>query len=93
MHLPRPPRRRSAAWAAAAVTATALAAGVMPAVAADTPSTAAKAKIDASLSSAVAKGGDATFFVLLKAQADLSGTKKQKTHAAKAKAAFKELRA
>ncbi|MFD7201925.1 S8 family serine peptidase [Streptomyces sp. NPDC059893] len=90
MHLPRPPRRRTAAWAAAAFTATALAAGVMPAVAADT---AATAKIDSSLSSAVAKGGDATFYVNLKAQADLSGAKKQKTHAKKAKAAYKELRA
>jgi subtilisin family serine protease len=93
MYLPRPPRRRSAAWAAAAFTATALAAGVMPAVAADTPSATATAKIDSSLRSAVAKGGDATFFVTLKDQADLSGAKKQKTHAAKAKAAYKELRA
>ncbi|MFB7196798.1 S8 family serine peptidase [Streptomyces sp. NPDC056121] len=96
MHLPRPPRRRSAAWAAAAFTATALAAGVMPAVAADTPSaadTAAAAKIDSALSSAVAKGGDAKFYVILKAQADLSGAKKQKTHAKAATAAYKELRA
>ncbi|WP_372352136.1 S8 family serine peptidase [Streptomyces sp. KL116D] len=92
MHLPRPPRRRSATWAAAAFTATALAAGVMPAVAADTPSAAVTAKIDPSLSSAVAKGGDATFFVVLKDQADLSGAKKQRTHAKKAAAAFKELR-
>ncbi|MFH8735012.1 MULTISPECIES: S8 family serine peptidase [unclassified Streptomyces] len=106
MHLPRPPRRRSFpkfstsleqgrphSWAVAAFTATALAAGVMPAVAADTPSAAATAKIDSSLRSAVAKGGDAKFFVVLKDQADLSGAKKQKTHAAKAKAAYKELRA
>ncbi|MFB7994514.1 S8 family serine peptidase [Streptomyces sp. NPDC056002] len=95
MHLPRPPRRRTAVWAAAAFTATALAAGVMPAVAADTPSAAdtAAAKIDSSLSSAVAKGGDATFFITLKDEADLSGAKKQKTHAKKAAAAYKELRA
>ncbi|MEV6699777.1 S8 family serine peptidase [Streptomyces sp. NPDC051453] len=92
MHLPRPPRRRSAAWAAAAITATALAAGVMPAVAADTPSLTAKAKIDASLSSAVAKGGDATFFVVLKDQADLTTAKKQRTHAKAAKAAYKALK-
>ncbi|MFJ8822743.1 S8 family serine peptidase [Streptomyces sp. NPDC102467] len=92
MHLPRPPRRRTAVWAAAAFTATALAAGVMPAVAADTPSAPATAKIGSSLSSAVAKGGDATFFVVLKDQADLSGAKRQNSHAAKAKAAFKELR-
>ncbi|MCQ4208999.1 S8 family serine peptidase [Streptomyces longispororuber] len=92
MHLPRPPRRRTAVWAAAAFTATALAAGVMPAVAADTPSAAATAKIDSALSSAVAKGGDTTFYVNLTSQADLSGAKKQKTHAKKAKAAYKELR-
>ncbi|MCQ4209001.1 S8 family serine peptidase [Streptomyces longispororuber] len=95
MHLPRPPRRRTAAWAAAAFTATALVTGVMPAVAADTPSaadTAAAAKIDSSLSSAVAKGGEATFFITLKDEADLSGAKKQKTHAKAATAAYKELR-
>ncbi|MEV1025981.1 S8 family serine peptidase [Streptomyces sp. NPDC050264] len=91
MHLPRPPRRRTAVWAAAAFTATALAAGVMPAVAADAPS--ATVKIDPSLSSAVAKGGDATFFVVLKDKPNLSGAEKQKTHAAKARAAYKELRA
>ncbi|MBO1331926.1 S8 family serine peptidase [Streptomyces sp. VRA16 Mangrove soil] len=95
MHLPRPPRRRTAAWAAAAFTATALVTGVMPAVAADTASaadTAAAAKIDSALSSAVAKGGDATFFITLKDKADLSGAKKQKTHAKAATAAYKELR-
>ena len=62
-----------------------------PAVRADT-STADTAKIDSSLSSAVAKGKDATFFVVLKDQADLSGRGKR-THAAKAKAAYNELRA
>ncbi|MPY31023.1 S8 family serine peptidase [Streptomyces adustus] len=93
MHLSRPPRRRSAAWVAAAFTATALISGAIPAVAADTPSAAASATIDPSLRGAVAQGGDATFFVVLKDQADLSGAKKQKTHAARAKAAFKELRA
>ncbi|MFC9674267.1 S8 family serine peptidase [Streptomyces sp. NPDC056949] len=92
MHLPRPPRRRTAAWAAAAFTATALAAGVMPAVAADTPSAASAAKIDSSLSSAVAKGGDATFYVVLKDQADLTTAKKQRTHAKAAKAAYKALK-
>ncbi|MEU6842085.1 S8 family serine peptidase [Streptomyces sp. NPDC046716] len=95
MHLPRPPRRRSASWAAAAFTATALITGVIPAVAADTPAAAdtVAAKIDSSLSSAVAKGGDATFFITLKDKADLSGAKKQKTHAKAATAAYKELRA
>ncbi|MEU0596896.1 S8 family serine peptidase [Streptomyces sp. NPDC006393] len=92
MHLPRPPRRRSAAWAAAAFTATALITGVTPAVAADTPSAAATAKIDSALSSAVAKGGDATFFVVLKDKADLTTAEKQRTHAKKATAAYKALR-
>ncbi|MYW67706.1 S8 family serine peptidase [Streptomyces sp. SID8379] len=92
MHLPRPPRRRSAAWAAAAFTATALVSGAMPAVAADSPSASATAKIDSSLSSAVAKGGDAKFFVVLKDQADLTTAKKQRTHAKAATAAYKALK-
>lgn len=95
MHQPRPPRRRRAAWAAAAFTATALVTGAMPAVAADSPSAlsaTAAAKIDSSLRSTVATGSDATFFVVLKDQADLSGAKKQKTHAKKATAAYKALR-
>ncbi|MFG2657847.1 peptidase S8, partial [Streptomyces sp. NPDC048425] len=92
MHLPRPPRRRSAAWAAAAFTATALAAGVMPTVAADTPSATATAKIDTALHSAVDGGKDATFFVVLKDQADLTTAKKQHTHAKAAKAAYKALK-
>ncbi|MEV5612981.1 S8 family serine peptidase [Streptomyces sp. NPDC052225] len=93
MHLPRPPRRRAAAWAAAAFTATALMTGVLPAAAADTPATAGTAAtIDSALSSAVAKGGDATFFITLKDKADLSGAKKQKTHAKAAAAAYKALR-
>ncbi|QNP65797.1 S8 family serine peptidase [Streptomyces genisteinicus] len=99
MHLPRPPRRRHAAWAAAALTATALAAGALPAVAAATPSAEATpsalvaAKVDPSLRGAVAEGEAATFFVVLKDQADLSRARKQRTHAARAKAAFTELRA
>ncbi|RFC76022.1 S8 family serine peptidase [Streptomyces sp. AcE210] len=92
MHLPRPPRRRSASWAAAAFTATALAAGVIPAVAADTPSAAATAKVDSALSSAVAKGGEAKFFVVLKDKADLTTAKKQRTHAKAATAAYKALK-
>ncbi|WP_329301897.1 S8 family serine peptidase [Streptomyces sp. NBC_00659] len=90
MHLPQPPRRRRAVWAAAAFTATALLTASTPALAAGT---APSAEVDSTLTAAVAKGGDATFFVLLKDQADLSGAKKQKTHAARARAAFKELRA
>ncbi|MFF3889854.1 S8 family serine peptidase [Streptomyces sp. NPDC001914] len=91
MHLPQPPRRRGAVWAAAAFTATALLTVSTPALAAGTaPSS---AEVDSALTAAVAKGGDATFFVVLKDQADLSGARKQKTHAARARAAFKELRA
>ncbi|MFH8395180.1 S8 family serine peptidase [Streptomyces sp. NPDC018036] len=90
MHLPQPPRRKSAVWAAAAFTATALLTAPTPALAAGA---APSAKVDSALSAAVAKGGDTTFFVVLKDQADLSGARKQKTHAARAGAAFKELRA
>ncbi|MFE5944556.1 S8 family serine peptidase [Streptomyces sp. NPDC056480] len=89
MHLPRSPLRRSAAWAAAALVAAAALTGP-PAVAADVEPT---ATVDAALLDAVDEGGEASFFVVLKDQADLSGAKKQKTHAAKAKAAYKELRA
>ncbi|MER5400527.1 S8 family serine peptidase [Streptomyces sp. NPDC002599] len=91
MHLPQPPRRRGAVWVAAAFTATALLTASTPALAAGAaPSS---AEVDSALTAAVAKGGDATFFVVLKDRADLSGAKKQKTHAARARAAFKELRA
>ncbi|MFF3452360.1 S8 family serine peptidase [Streptomyces sp. NPDC002667] len=90
MHLPQPPRRKSAVWAAAAFTATALLTAPTPALAAGA---APSAKVDSALSAAVAKGGDTTFFVVLKDRADLSGARKQKTHAARARAAFKELRA
>ncbi|MCX4827888.1 S8 family serine peptidase [Streptomyces sp. NBC_01016] len=93
MHLPRPSRRRRAVWAAASLTATAaLFSSPLPAVA-DTTAPAHSDKVDSALEKAVAKGDDATFFVVLKDQADLSGAKKQRTHAAKAKAAYKELRA
>ncbi|MER7198541.1 peptidase S8 [Streptomyces sp. CB01635] len=92
MHLPRLPRRRSATWAAAAFTATALVTGVMPAVAADTPSASDTAKVDSALSSAVAKGGDAKFYVVLKDQADLTTAKKQRTHAKAATAAYRALK-
>ncbi|MFJ6609125.1 S8 family serine peptidase [Streptomyces sp. NPDC091289] len=94
MHLPRPPWRRSAGWVATAFTATALLTATPPAAtAADTVPPAASAKIDSALAAAVAGKGEASFFVVLKDRADLSGVRKQKTHAAKAKAAFKELRA
>ncbi|WP_328553137.1 S8 family serine peptidase [Streptomyces sp. NBC_00358] len=90
MHLPQPARRRGAVWVAAAFTATALLTASTPALAAGAPPS---AEVDSALTAAVAKGGDATFFVVLKDRADLSAAKKQKTHAARAGAAFKELRA
>ncbi|MFD7860892.1 S8 family serine peptidase [Streptomyces sp. NPDC059783] len=93
MPLPRPPRRRRAVWAVASLAAATLLTTPLPAVAAGSPSPAASAKVDAALTSAVKGGGDATFFVILKDQADLTGAKKQKTHAKKATAAYSELRA
>ncbi|MEU9317305.1 S8 family serine peptidase [Streptomyces sp. NPDC048295] len=95
MHLPRPPRRRSAAWAAAALTAAALLAAPLPAAATSTAPalSASSAKVDSALSAAVAKGGEATFFVVLKDRADLSAAKRKRSHAGRAKAAFQELRA
>ncbi|MFB8414759.1 S8 family serine peptidase [Streptomyces albidoflavus] len=89
MHQPPPPRRRRAAWAAAAITATALLTAPHPAGAAEP---APAAKVDSALSAAVAEGGEASFFVVLKDQADLSGARGRKSHAAKAESAFKELR-
>ncbi|MFE3518209.1 S8 family serine peptidase, partial [Streptomyces sp. NPDC059166] len=91
MHLPRSPRRRSAAWATAALTSAVLLTGAMPAVAA--ADSAPSPKIDSTLLNAVDKGGEASFFVVLKDKANLSEAKKQKTHAKKANAAYKELRA
>ncbi|MEV4940356.1 hypothetical protein [Streptomyces zaomyceticus] len=51
------------------------------------------ATVDSALTDAVDAGGEASFFVVLKDRADLSGVKKQKTHAAKARAAYERLRA
>lgn len=91
--LPRPSRRRRAVWAAASLSATAaLLTSPIPAMAADTPAP-ATATIDSSLSAAVAKGGETSFFVVLKDQADLSAVKRHTTHAARAEAAFGELKA
>ncbi|WP_405460525.1 hypothetical protein OG786_24245 [Streptomyces sp. NBC_00101] len=61
-----------------------------PAAAADA---APSPKIDSALLNAVDGGGEATFFVMLKDRADLSSAKKQKSHAARAEAAYGELRA
>lgn len=89
MHLPRSPLRRSAAWTAAALVAAAVLTGPPAAAAGAVPT----ATVDSALTDAVDAGGEASFFVVLKDRADLSGVKKQKTHAAKARAAYKQLRA
>ncbi|MCX0246655.1 S8 family serine peptidase [Streptomyces drozdowiczii] len=91
----QPSRRRGAVWTVASLAAAALLTTPLPALAADSPSPSAiaSAKVDSSLESAVRDGKDATFFVVLKDRADLSGAKKQKTHAKKATAAYGELRA
>ncbi|MFD6531319.1 S8 family serine peptidase [Streptomyces sp. NPDC060184] len=91
MHLPRSSRRRSAALVAAALTAAGLLTVPPAAAAGGAPSP--SPKVDSALRAAVDGGGDATFFVTLKDQADLSSAKKQKSHAARAKAAYGELRA
>ncbi|MET8512173.1 S8 family serine peptidase [Streptomyces sp. NPDC005077] len=93
MHLPRSPRRRTAVWAAAAITATAALCGPAPAFAqsAADPSP-VTAKVDSAVLDTVAKGKESTFFVVLKSQADLSAAKGKKSHAAKAKSVFASLR-
>ncbi|MFI6647484.1 S8 family serine peptidase [Streptomyces sp. NPDC050529] len=91
MHLPQPPWRGRAVWAAAAFTVTALlTAPLSTAAAADA---APSPKVDSALLNAVDGGGEASFFVVLKDQADLSAAKKKNSHAAKAKSAYSELRA
>ncbi|MFJ3588005.1 MULTISPECIES: S8 family serine peptidase [unclassified Streptomyces] len=94
MSLPRSPRRRRAVWASASLTAAAaLLASPIPALADSGPGATASAEVDSALTSAVKDGGDATFFVVLKDQADLSSARKKKSHAAKAQSAYDELRA
>ncbi|MET7927149.1 S8 family serine peptidase [Streptomyces sp. NPDC005349] len=98
MHLPRSPRRRSAAWAAAALTSAALLIGPSPAVAqSPTPPDATPsdttAKVDSAVLDTVGKGKESTFFVVLKKQADLSAADGKKSRAAKARSAFAALRA
>ncbi|MEU1436718.1 S8 family serine peptidase [Streptomyces sp. NPDC005786] len=94
MHLPRPPWRRSAVWASAALTSATLLTG-LPAAAADTgpvPSASASAKIDSALRGAVDHGREVSFFVVMKNQADLAPARRERTHAAKAGSAFDALR-
>ncbi|MEU1494181.1 S8 family serine peptidase [Streptomyces sp. NPDC005776] len=89
MHLSRSPRRRTAAWAAAALTLTGLLIGPPSAAAASGPT----AQVDAALLDAVDTGGETSFFVVLKDKADLSAARGKRTHAARAKSAFTELKA
>ncbi|MFJ8254025.1 S8 family serine peptidase [Streptomyces sp. NPDC094466] len=90
MHLSHP-WRGSAVWTAVAVTAAALLTAPLSASASPLPPGSA-AKVDSGLAAAVADGGEATFFVVLKDRADLSAAKSKRGHAVKAKAAFKALR-
>ncbi|WCN04069.1 S8 family serine peptidase [Streptomyces sp. M92] len=91
MHLSRPPWRHRAPWMAAVFVATAVLSGPSPATAANGATTAAA--VDPALTAAVADGGESSFFVVLKDQADLTGARARGSHAAKGKAAFQELRA
>ncbi|GAA1349594.1 S8 family serine peptidase [Streptomyces beijiangensis] len=96
MYQSRSPRRRGAAWAAAAFTALAVLGTAPSAIAATgagtTPSPTTTAKVDSALRDAVGNGEESTFFVVLKKQADLSAAKKQKTHAKAATTAYKALK-
>ncbi|MFI2295777.1 S8 family serine peptidase [Isoptericola sp. NPDC019571] len=92
MPLPRPPRRRRAAWAAATLTAAALLTSPLSAVADPAVAAGDSPKVDSALAGAVKGGKDATFFVVLKDQATLAAPKAKRSHAARAKAAYAELR-
>ncbi|WP_405504172.1 S8 family serine peptidase [Streptomyces anulatus] len=91
MHLSYP-WRGSAVWTAVAVTAAALLTAPLSASASPLP-LGSSAKVDSGLAAAVDDGSEATFFVVLKDQADLSAAEGKRGHAVKAKAAFKALRA
>ncbi|MET8967166.1 S8 family serine peptidase [Streptomyces hydrogenans] len=96
MPLSRPSRRRRAVWTAASLSAAAaLLTSPVPALA--LPGSAqpgpASAEVDPALADAVEGGGDASFFVVLKKRADLSGAKRQTAHAKAAEAAYEELKA
>ncbi|MFE7704828.1 S8 family serine peptidase [Streptomyces sp. NPDC057486] len=93
MHLPRSPRRRTAAWAAAALTAAAVLTGPAPAFA-QPPADAGPvtAKVDSAVLDTVEHGKESTFFVVLKPRADLSAAEGRRTHADKARSAFTALR-
>ncbi|MGW8884239.1 S8 family serine peptidase [Streptomyces sp. NPDC055749] len=90
MHLPRSPWRRSAVWATATLTSAALLAGLPTAAADSAP--ARSSKIDSALLGAVGQGQEASFFVVLKNQADLSPARGKRSHAAKTAATFSALR-
>ncbi|MGY5030044.1 hypothetical protein ACWC9U_03465 [Streptomyces sp. 900116325] len=81
MRLPRSPRRRTAVWAAAAITAAAALCGPAPAFARSaTDPSPATAKVDPAVLDTVAKGKEPTFFVVLRRQADLSAAQGKNCH-------------
>ncbi|MEU5216544.1 S8 family serine peptidase [Streptomyces sp. NPDC020807] len=90
MSLPLSRRRASAAWGAAAALVAAAVLTGSPVAAAESPSP--SAQVDSALLDAVEESGEASFFVVLKDRADLSGARKQKTHAKAAEAAYEALR-
>jgi subtilisin family serine protease len=92
MHQSRPPGRRRAAWTVATLTAAALLTGPLTAAADTAGPLADSRKVDPALASAVSDGAEATFFVVLKDQADLAAPRAKRSHAAKAEAAYDELR-
>ncbi|MEX0167547.1 S8 family serine peptidase [Streptomyces sp. LMG1-1-1.1] len=94
MPLPRPSRRRCAVWAAASLSAAAaLMTSPLPALADSAGPAATSAQVDAALAEAVGDGGDASFFVVLKEQADLTSARKQTSHAKATAAAYQALKA
>ncbi|MFE5793207.1 S8 family serine peptidase [Streptomyces sp. NPDC056503] len=91
--IPRTPRRRRAVWAAASLSAAAaLLTTPLPAVADSVRPGAAAATVDSALATAVRDGGDASFFVVLKDRAELTGARRQTSHAKAATTAFQALK-
>ncbi|NGO77806.1 S8 family serine peptidase [Streptomyces sp. YC504] len=92
MHLPRPSWRSRATWTAVSLSsAAALLFSPLPALADDARPVEGP-KVDAALAGAVEDGGEAAFFVVLDDQADLSAARGEKSHGARAKAAYGALR-
>ncbi|THA69355.1 peptidase S8 [Streptomyces sp. A0642] len=99
MYLPGPPWRGTAAWAAAAAVTAAVFTGPAPAFAQPNSTdrssvgiVSGAVEVDSAVLDTVGKGEESTFFVTLKAQANLSTARRGRTHADKAKSAFSALR-